>query len=48
MATKKVQFILDVDGKPIDVAIDKTLNLKQQFRELTKEIKKTKEGTKEF
>jgi len=48
MATKKVQFILDVDGKPIDVAIDKTLNLKQQFRELTKEINKTKEGTKEF
>ena len=48
MATKKVQIILDVDGKPIDVAVDATLNLKQQFRELTKEINKTKEGTKEF
>ena len=48
MATKKVQIVLDVDGKPIDVAVDATLNLKQQFRELTKEINRTKEGTKEF
>lgn len=48
MANKKIEFILDVDGKPIDLAIDKTLNLKQQFRELTKELNKTKEGTKEF
>jgi len=48
MATKKLEFVLDVDGKPIDVAIDKTLNLKQQFRELTKELNKTKEGTREF
>lgn len=48
MASKKLEFILDVDGKPIDVAIDKTLNLKQQFRELTKELNKTKEGTREF
>ena len=47
-ASKKVQIILDVDGKPIDVAVDATLNLKQQFRELTKEINRTKEGTKEF
>ena len=48
MATKKIEFILDVDNKPIDVAIDSTLNLKQQFRELTKELNKTKEGTREF
>ena len=48
MATKKIAFELDIDGKPIDVVIDKTLNLKQQFRELTKEINKTQEGTKEF
>jgi hypothetical protein len=48
MATKKISFELDVDGKPIDVIIDKTLNLKQQFRELTKEINRTQEGTKEF
>jgi hypothetical protein len=45
---KKIQIILDVDGKPIDVAIDATMNLKQQFRELTKELNRTKEGTKEF
>jgi hypothetical protein len=47
-AKKKIEIVYDVDGKPIDVAIDKTLNLKQQVRELTKEINKTKEGTKEF
>lgn len=48
MASKKIEFILDVNSKPIDVAIDSTLNLKQQYRELLKEINKTKEGTKEF
>jgi hypothetical protein len=48
MASKKIEFILDVDSKPIDVAVDSTLNLKQQYRELIKEINKTKEGTKEF
>ena len=48
MASKKIEFILDVDSKPIDVAVDATLNLKQQYRELVKEINKTKEGTKEF
>jgi len=48
MASKKIEFILDVNSKPIDVAIDATLNLKQQYRELVKEINKTKEGTKEF
>jgi hypothetical protein len=48
MASKKIEFILDVNSKPIDVAVDATLNLKQQYRELVKEINKTKEGTKEF
>jgi hypothetical protein len=48
MAKKKIEIVLDVDGKAIDVAIDATLNLKQQFRELTKELNKTKEGTREF
>ena len=47
-AQKKIQIVYDIDGKAIDVAIDSTLNLKQQVRELTKEINKTKEGTKEF
>ena len=48
MAKKKIEIVLDVDGKAIDVAVDATLNLKQQFRELTKELNKTKEGTREF
>jgi hypothetical protein len=45
---KKIQIEYDINGKPIDVIIDKTLNLKQAFRELTKEINKTQEGTAEF
>jgi hypothetical protein len=48
MAKKKIEIVLDVDGKAIDVAVDATLNLKQQFRELTKELNRTKEGTREF
>lgn len=48
MASKKIEFILDVDSKPIDVAVDSTLNLSQAYREVQKELKKTKEGTKEF
>jgi hypothetical protein len=48
MASKKIEFILDVDSKPIDVAVDATLNLKQQYRELVKELNKTQAGTKEF
>lgn len=48
MANKKITFELDVDGKPIDVVIDKTLNLKQQVRELTKELNRTQEGTDQF
>jgi len=48
MANKKIEFILDVDSKPIDVAVDSTLNLKQQYRELIKELNRTQAGTKEF
>ena len=48
MANKKISFELDINGKPIDVVIDKTLNLKQAVRELTKELNKTQEGTDEF
>jgi hypothetical protein len=48
MANKKITFELDIDGKPIDVVIDKTLNLKQAARALTQELNRTKEGTKEF
>jgi hypothetical protein len=48
MANKKIVIEYDINGKPIDVAIDKTLNLQQQVRELTKELRKTKEGSAEF
>jgi hypothetical protein len=48
MAQKKIEILFDINGKPIDVAIDKTLNLAQQVKELTKELRKTKEGTDEF
>jgi hypothetical protein len=48
MANKKITFEVDIDGKPIDVVIDKTLNLKQAARELNKELNKTQEGTTEF
>ena len=47
-SNKKITFELDIDGKPIDVVIDKTLNLKQAARALTQELNRTKEGTKEF
>lgn len=42
----KIQY--DIDGKPIDIAIDKSLNLQKQVRLLTAELRRTKEGTAEF
>jgi hypothetical protein len=42
----KIQY--DIDGKPIDIAIDKSLNLQKQVRILTAELRRTKEGTAEF
>ena len=42
----KIQY--DIDGKPLEVVIDKTLNLQQQVKVLTSELRKTKEGTAEF
>jgi hypothetical protein len=42
----KIQY--DVDGKPLDVVIDKSINLQKQVRLLTAELRKTKEGTAEF
>jgi hypothetical protein len=48
MAQKKIEIIYDIDGKAIDVAINKTLNLQQQAKALTAELRKTKEGTEEF
>jgi hypothetical protein len=48
VANKKIEIIYDIDNKPIQVAIDKTLNLRQQVKALTSELGKTKEGTAEF
>jgi hypothetical protein len=42
----KIQY--DIDGKPLDVVIDKSLNLQKQVRILTAELRRTKEGTAEF
>jgi hypothetical protein len=42
----KIQY--DIDGKPLDVVIDKSKNLQQQVKILTAELRKTKEGTAEF
>lgn len=38
----------DIDGKPLDIVIDKSKNLQQQVKILTAELRKTKEGTAEF
>ena len=42
----KIQY--DIDGKPIDVVLDKSLNLQRQVKILTAELRRTKEGTAEF
>jgi len=41
MAAKKIEIIYDINGKAIDVAIDKTLNLQQQAKALTSELRRT-------
>jgi hypothetical protein len=42
----KIQY--DIDGKPIDIVLDKSLNLQKQVKILTAELRRTKEGTAEF
>jgi hypothetical protein len=42
----KIQY--DIDNKPLEVVIDKTKNLQEQFKLVTKELRRTKEGTAEF
>jgi hypothetical protein len=42
----KIQY--DIDNKPLEVVIDKTKNLQEQFKLVTRELKRTKEGTAEF
>lgn len=46
--SNKISIQYDIDGKPLDVVIDKTLNLQQQVKVLTSELRKTKEGSAEF
>ena len=48
MAAKKIEIIYDIDGKAIDVALEKSLNLQQSVKALTSELRRTKEGTAEF
>lgn len=42
----KIQY--DIDGKPIDLVIDKTINLQKQLVLLNKERKRVTEGSAEF
>ena len=44
----KISIQYDIDGKPLDIVISKSLNLQQQVKALTAELRKTKEGTAEF
>jgi hypothetical protein len=46
--SSKISVQYDINGKPIDVVIDKSLNLKRQVVELTKSLRSVKEGTAEF
>ena len=45
---KSISITYDIDGKPLDVVIDKTLNLQKQVKVLTAQLRNTKEGTAEF
>jgi hypothetical protein len=44
--TISIQY--DINGKPLDVVIDKSLNLRKQVVELTKALRSVKEGSNEF
>ena len=46
--TDNISIQYDIDGKPLDVVINKSINLQKQVRELTAQLRKTKEGTAEF
>ncbi len=44
----KISIQYDINNKPLDVVIDKSLNLKRQVVELTKALRTVKEGSAEF
>ena len=46
--TQNISIQYDINGKPLDIAIDKSLNLKKQVVELTKALRTVKEGSAEF
>ena len=46
--SQNISIQYDIDGKPLDVVIDKSLNLKRQVVELTKALRSVKEGSNEF
>lgn len=46
--SKSIAIQYDIDGKPLDVVIDKSLNLRKQVGELTKALRSVKEGSDEF
>ena len=46
--SKNIAIQYDIDGKPLDVVIDKSLNLRKQVGELTKALRSVREGSAEF
>ena len=46
--SNKISIQYDINGKPLDIVIDKSLNLKKQVVELTKALRSVKEGSAEF
>jgi hypothetical protein len=48
MATKKVTIDFDINSKSLKIANGETLNLQQQIKVLTAELRKTSVGTAEF
>jgi DNA repair exonuclease SbcCD ATPase subunit len=46
--SKSISIQYDINGKPLDVVVDKTLNLRKQVGELTKALRTVKEGSDEF
>lgn len=46
--SQNISIQYNIDGKPLDVVIDKSLNLRKQVGELTKALRSVKEGSDEF
>jgi hypothetical protein len=46
--SKTIAIQYDINGKPLDVVLDKSLNLRRQVAELTKALRSVREGSDEF